>query len=159
MRWERVTLPFPILRGVKMADERPLGASSLESMPFPGRAASSAEMGGRILVIEPILEWVNERGQELKPLQFRNMGKSREQRRTEDRPRNPIRQLPLSRPCHPSFIGQDPDFWDHFQFQLHKAHNGLFKEGLSDIARLTEASPRLIRASYRWEFHGSTPRG
>jgi hypothetical protein len=31
------------VRGVKRAEERPLGASFLEAIPFPGRAASSGE--------------------------------------------------------------------------------------------------------------------
>jgi len=55
MRWERVSVPLPIVRGVKRADERPLGASSLEAIPFPGRAASSGEMLDGVRRMEPIL--------------------------------------------------------------------------------------------------------
>lgn len=29
MRWERVSVPLPIVRGVKSAEEAPFGASSL----------------------------------------------------------------------------------------------------------------------------------
>ena len=55
MRWERVSLPLPIVRGVKSLEEVPRGASSEAVMPFPGRAASSAEMVEGALRIDPIL--------------------------------------------------------------------------------------------------------
>ena len=55
MRWERVSDPLPMVRGVKRAEERPLGAFSLEAIPFPGRAASSGEMLDGVRRMEPIL--------------------------------------------------------------------------------------------------------
>jgi len=55
MRWERVRVPFPIVRGVKRAEELPRGASSAESLPFPGRVAVSGEILEGDRRIEPIL--------------------------------------------------------------------------------------------------------
>lgn len=60
MRWERVSVPLPIARGVKTFDAGPLGASSLAEMPFPGRAASSAETLEGARRIEPIVTLLNE---------------------------------------------------------------------------------------------------
>jgi hypothetical protein len=55
MRWERVSVPLPIVRGVKSLEEEPRGASSAEVIPFPGRAASLAEIVEGALRIEPIV--------------------------------------------------------------------------------------------------------
>jgi hypothetical protein len=68
---------------VKMAEERPRGASSLACMPLPGRAASSVEIGGRTRVIEPILEKQNEAGQGLQRPSIQRDGKSRGQKEEE----------------------------------------------------------------------------
>lgn len=46
-RWERFR--EPILRGVKRAEEVPVGALGLEEMPFPGREASAG-------VTEPMVD-------------------------------------------------------------------------------------------------------
>ena len=55
MRWDNVSLPLPIVRGVKSLEEAPRGASSFEVIPFPGRAASSAKTMGFTRRIEPIV--------------------------------------------------------------------------------------------------------
>jgi hypothetical protein len=47
--------PLPILRGVNSLEKEPLGASSGESMPFPGRMASASETLGGARRMEPIL--------------------------------------------------------------------------------------------------------
>jgi len=56
MRWESLSLPFPIERGVKSLEEDPRGASEGESMPFPGRMASAGETFEGARRMEPILE-------------------------------------------------------------------------------------------------------
>ena len=55
-RWERVSLPFPMVSGVKSLEEAPRGASSFEVMPFPGNAASSAETKGVARRMEHIVK-------------------------------------------------------------------------------------------------------
>jgi hypothetical protein len=61
MRLEMVRVPLPIVKGVKRAEERPLGAFSLEAIPFPGTAASSGEMVDGARRMEPILgDWRRE---------------------------------------------------------------------------------------------------
>ncbi len=48
-------LPLAMVRGVKSAEDGPLGASSREGWPLPGRTASAGEMEEGVRRIEPIV--------------------------------------------------------------------------------------------------------
>ncbi len=56
MRWDRFRVPFPMMRGVKIAEEAPLAAVGLADMPFPGRTACSADIEGGLRRMDPIVK-------------------------------------------------------------------------------------------------------
>jgi hypothetical protein len=151
MRWERVILPFPIFRGVKMAEERPRGASSLACMPLPGRAASSVEIGGRTRVIEPILEKQNEAGQGLQRPSIQRDGKCGGQKEEEkiDQGKSTYfrgRGTPIL-----ILIGPIPDYWGHFQRQSHKAYDKFLRRGCWTL--LPSQKPHCLSKPISSSYH------
>lgn len=60
-RWERVSLPLLIVRGVNNAEDGPLGASCLDAFPFPGTLDLAAGVGACTLSMDPILQKLAEK--------------------------------------------------------------------------------------------------